>query len=304
MYLGWAGLRQIAITDPPQGDMKNLNRLNKLLLFVITLVGVSFWGAKNSYAAIPFGSGSYVNLCGSGTAANVYSCSANCNVRTGSCAGSNNGVVKYVCNGRWDQCLESESYWSNYSEIGQIACGKTVQISVFDKKCRNEEGGWDASCKLQGYMVWYSGDCQTGVATTPTAVPTLRISPTLTPTPVPTLRVTPTNTPRPTMTPTPIVSMKVSPTLTPSPTNKPNAVCNKSCVLDSECGAGFKCLAGSCRNPSCSTDTTCFCGNVTVATGSGGKKSPETGGEEFLVLGGVLLVLGTGIFLRRAAAKI
>lgn len=261
----------------------------KTLLTLFFLVAVF---APKAQAAIPFGTGTYVNLCGSGTAANVYSCNANCNVRTGSCAGSNNGVVKYTCNGRWDQCLESESYWSNYAEVGSTSCGKTVQVSVFDKKCRLENGGWDPSCKLDGYLVWYSGDCQTGFGSTITPAPTQS--------PMPTSRITP------------VVSPTVAPRSSPTPTVEPTpgvtggaaAICNKSCVLDSECQAGFKCLGGQCRNPACSTDTTCFCGGEKVATGSGGKKSPDTGGEEFILIAGVVVLLGMGIYARRVAGKI
>ncbi len=252
--------------------------MRKIIFGAVFLLFMGIGVARIS-AGIGFGGGTYVNLCGSGTAANLYSCSPKCSLSTGVCSGQNNGVVKYVCNGRWDQCLEAESYWSNYAEIGKNSCGKTVQISVFDKKCRIEDGGWDPTCNLEGYMVWYSGDCQRGVAGTeiPTIKPT-NISVTSTKGVVPTITVT-----------------------------KPG-VCNQSCALDSECQAGFRCSAGSCRNPACTGDVSCFCGGKATPTpmeiSSVITKTPDTGGEELIIGVGVVGLIGIAGFLATAANRI
>ncbi len=115
-------------------------------------------------AGIAYGGGEYTNLCGSGTAADQYACVANCDPGQGSCAGSNNGVVKWTCDGRVDDCtnLGGESTWENTQNFSGAQCGKTYQIDVFDKNCRAAGGGagqWAPDCQLLGYMVWYSGDC-------------------------------------------------------------------------------------------------------------------------------------------------
>lgn len=279
----------------------------KVWFFIIGMFLALGAGAGVVYAALIFGSGAYVNLCGSGTAATSYTCDRGCSPAGGRCEGSNNGVVKWTCSGKWIQCLEAESEWTNSQEIGSVACGRTVQISKFDKKCRLEDGTWDSSCALLGYMVWYSGDCGGGTGATPT--PTRIVTPTVTPrvTAVPTPR--PTSTPRPTPTATPgptAVSKLGSPTptlrgkVTPSPTAA--AVCNKTCSTQEDCGAGFACEAGVCRNPACPSDKSCFCGQVKGATGSG--TTPQTGTEDWLLIGGLVLAAGGGLWMRRAAAKI
>ena len=270
---------------------------------------MAFWaGVGVAKAAMTFGSGVYVNLCGSGTAATVYTCDGGCNPATGKCEGNNKGIVKWTCSGRWNQCLESESEWLNDQEIGGVTCGKTVQISEFDKKCRLDDGTWDTTCQLLGYMVWYSGDCGGSGGVTPT--PTPRTIPTSTPR----AEVTPTNIPRPSVTPRPTPTGSPSPTSvskfgpvspTPqraAPTPTTGAVCNKKCSEGDDCGAGFACEANVCRNPACPADNTCFCGAVKGATGSG--TTPETGAEDWLVVGGIVLAIAGGLTMRKAAARI
>jgi len=110
-------------------------------------------------ANLNYGAGYYTNLCGSGTAANFYSCSANCNPATGECSG--NYVVKWTCDGNVTDCRDNESAWSSYHKVDSPhpGCNKTVQIDVFSKNCR-EGGGWNCGdSDLLGYMVWYSGSC-------------------------------------------------------------------------------------------------------------------------------------------------
>ena len=62
-------------------------------------------------------------------------------------------------------------------------------------------------------------------------------------TPTPTVPVTPTLTPTPT------------PTLTPTPPLE----CNSSCSSNGQCPASMVCSSGKCRNPECTTETSCSC---------------------------------------------
>lgn len=289
------------------GGSSALRVMKRVFLAIVGGVWAFGAGAGVVYAAVSFGTGYYVNLCGSGTQATAYTCDPGCNPAAGRCQGSNNGVVKWTCSGKWIQCLEAEGEWADRQEIGNISCGKTIQISSFDKKCRLEDGTWDSSCNLLGYMAWYSGDCGTGTGATPT--PIRVVTPTVTPrvTAGPTTR--PTSTPKPTATAIPsptAVSKLSSPTPTPrgraTPTPTAVVVCNKKCGTNADCGAGFACEAGACRNPACPADNACFCGQVKGATGSG--LTPQTGAEDWLLVGGLVLAVGGGVLMKRAAAKI
>ncbi len=241
--------------------------------------------ADTAHAALSYGSGTYVNLCGSGTAATRYSCDVGCNPTTGTCQSQSGGVVKYTCSGRWDQCLESEGYWSNSESFGTAACGKTIQLSLYDKTCRRQDGTWNPECKLLGYMVWYSGDCWDGTGTPPiTPLPTrpvLRVTPTVAVIPTTILSQPPTGTPT-------LVTTK-----TPTPTII--RACGQMCTNDSACGAGFGCFQGVCRNPSCPSDKSCFCGKV--------QTTPDTGGEGWILLGAAG-VFGIGFGVKTLAKRI
>lgn len=155
-------------------------------------------GAGSAGAQISYQGGQYTNLCGGGEGGSYYNCDAQCDAMTGECRGTNNGVVKWVCDGKATQCNQQESSWANSQKIdASVGCGKTVQVSSYDRKCRKADGGWDNRCTLKGYMVWYSGDCnasqsQLAVQTVFTASPsgTLRITPTMRPTATPTIHPT------------------------------------------------------------------------------------------------------------------
>ena len=212
-------------------------------------------------AGLKYGAGYYTNLCGTGTLATAYACSNGCNPITGICTSSANGAVRYVCLGNWNQCLENEAGWVNGVSVGDPGCDNTVQLSIYDHKCRREDGSWDGSCRLLGYMVWYSGDCRPAVAGYTTGIPVL---PTTTLTPVPSSKFS---------TPTP--QTKISPTLT-----KTQGVCNKACGVDEDCTSGLFCENKVCRNKDCPVDKTCFCSIVATSTITpvvGGATSPETG---------------------------
>lgn len=288
----WAGFLPSALR------MNKLNNKIKILVLTVVCMATAMAGARLAKANLAFGTGYYTNLCGSGTAADRYACEAACNTATATCGSNSGGVVRYVCSGKWDQCLESEE-WGNSKQVGQAACGKTVQLSVYDKKCRMEDGSWDPTCKLRGYMVWYSGDCWGNNTPAPTLTVNTPIasnaaSPTLTSTP---RAATPTPTIKPTVVP---------PTQTPSPTptTAPKIVCDKVCKSNTDCGAGFTCFNGVCRNPSCTDDKTCFCNIQGAATGSGKSASPETGISAWWGVAGMIMLGGMGWKMRRWAEKI
>lgn len=80
-----------------------------------------------------------------------------------------------------------------------------------------------------------------------------------------TCQITQTPTPTGTVTPTPTLTPTVTTTPTPTPLS-----CNSSCSTSSDCAGitgsnqtPLSCINGFCRNPSCSSDATCFCGSPT-----------------------------------------
>jgi hypothetical protein len=240
-----------------------MDRLRSLLLFGL----VGFLGLF----VVEGVKAEYINLCGSGTAASFYDCPASCNINNRSCSGSGAVVVKYTCSGRNVDCRGNESGWASSQSVGNPGCDKSVQIDVFDKKCRKSDGGWDPNCTLLGYIVWYSGAC---------AYPTATLYPTATPrptaTPTPTLRptITPTASPTPSGTPTPTPTLTPTPTVTPTPApGEPNA-CGGTCGSNANCQGGYFCYfpdpskprEGFCRNPSCPAKTDCLCQVLGVAT--------------------------------------
>lgn len=129
-----------------------MKRFFLLLLF--------FAVASPAFAAATYGSGTYTNICGTGTAATSNECKKGCDIGSGSCTSSGNNVVKFTCDGRLSECKNNESGFASSQSLAGTACGKTVQIDVFTKNCRN--GGWTCGTgDMMDYMVWYSGDCQT-----------------------------------------------------------------------------------------------------------------------------------------------
>jgi hypothetical protein len=258
---------------PSGSSALNMKKFSWIVLAAVIALGA---GYGSVLAAVSFGEGYYTNLCGTGTRATKYTCDLGCEPTDGKCESQNNGAVKYVCSGNWEQCLENESGWGNLETLGDPGCGKTIQLSLFDKKCRREDGSWDGSCRLLGYMVWYSGVCRDLLTPMPTAKSVI----------IPTAVVKPVTSPTQNLTPTPTsVSKFRIPTPTVKPTNQPTItvvptkavmVCNRKCAVDSDCGAGFTCEDRVCRNPSCPTDKSCFCGQV-AGTNSGKLVTPDTG---------------------------
>lgn len=287
-------------------------------IFFVIILGLFtflfFGGVSNVFANLSYGSGYYTNLCDSGTAASYYNCDPGCNPTLGSCQSANSGVVKWTCSGKWDQCLASETGWDGYEDFSGVACGTTVQLSLFDKKCRREDGTFDNSCRLLGYMVWYSGDCTPGFLKTP--IPTQFVTPTqktqgvlvptATVTPLPTLKPSPTvkitSTPVPTPLPTSVSKLGsiIKNTATPTKSVIGN-ICGKTCNNSNLCQAGFVCSSGICRNPACVDDKSCFCGQVQGAVAA---KSPATAESSWW---GALILCGVGFLglkMRKMAKKV
>lgn len=145
--------------------LKHTKRFSLLSL----LIAFFFLLTATAFAAMSYGSGTYTNLCGSDYNATFHSCSGECNPSTGSCASkTGNTVVKYTCDGRRTECRDNESAFSTYHSLSGVACGKTVQIDVFNKNCRDGEGNWTCgNNSLTDYIVWYSGDCSTTTPSNP-----------------------------------------------------------------------------------------------------------------------------------------
>src|SRR5258708_34309911 len=64
-----------------------------------------------------------------------------------------------------------------------------------------------------------------------------------------------------TPTPTPTGTATATPTATPTPT--PVAQCGTTCTTNSDCPTSMVCYVGVCRNPSCTTDSSCLCATAT-----------------------------------------
>lgn len=126
-----------------------------LSLFLI-LIGCFGILTSPAFAGMAYNGGEYINLAGSGTNANSHT-GQYCTPGSGSCQGPS--VVKFTCDGRNPDCRSGESGFSSSQSLGNPGCGKSVQLDVFNKNCRLSNGGWDDSCQLLDYMVWYSGDC-------------------------------------------------------------------------------------------------------------------------------------------------
>ncbi|MBU0978281.1 MAG: hypothetical protein ABIJ03_03845 [Patescibacteria group bacterium] len=106
-------------------------------------------------------------------------------------------------------------------------------------------------------------------------------------------------------TPSPAPSTSPTPTRTPTPTPGSSSFsgqdqdgdleCNQSCTANRDCQADLACLAGQCRSPQCSSDTTCGCQNRNVAGETGETDLPTAGSATLtmVLLGvGLLFILG------------
>ncbi len=128
--------------------------MKKIFVFLICL-GLLGWGAAGVVKALE-----YINVCG-GTGCGY--CIGN------SCTGP--WVVTYKCDGRVPDCRSNESGWSqNGTATANPGCGQSVQVDVFPKKCRLNDGSWDDSCQPLDFVTVYGGACQ-NPGPTPTPAP-------------------------------------------------------------------------------------------------------------------------------------
>ena len=129
----------------------------------------------------------------------------------------------------------------------------------------------------------------TGSSVAPTATPTptrAAASPTATPTPT-------TATAGPTATPTPTTASDSNSTH--------NYSCNHTCTANRDCQSDLACLSGYCRDPRCSSDTSCDCDNLDVASKTNTTSLPKSGGVSYTILlsilGGLLVFSGINFAL-------
>lgn len=70
--------------------------------------------------------------------------------------------------------------------------------------------------------------------------------------------------------------------------------CNGSCTASRDCTSGLSCVSGYCRDSRCSTDSSCGCADVNVASQNGTTQLPQTGFDQTLAMSvlGFLFLLG------------
>lgn len=144
-----------------------------LPLLILTILSSAIFGVSKVEAT----NEGFTNLCGTGTNATSYICPAACDLNSKSCTGA--AVARFECDGRQTDCRSNES-WGISQSVGNPGCGKTVQIDVFSKNCRDGAGNWtcnglpsfDPAADLKGYITYYTGDCVASNPVTPvTSVP-------------------------------------------------------------------------------------------------------------------------------------
>jgi len=84
-------------------------------------------------------------------------------------------------------------------------------------------------------------------------------------------------------------------------------ICGQKCSVAVDCQAGFACVAGTCRNPACTADGSCFCKGVVAAAATASaivKKAPETGVEVWLGMVAMVAMGVAGLKVRRQANKL
>jgi hypothetical protein len=141
-------------------DLLKFDTLMKYLLFIFFFISGFFLFSSPASATLSFNGGDYTNMCGSGLAATNHACSGSCNPTTGVCSNSGNTVVKFVCDGKVNQCNQNESAFASSQSLDYPGTNKSVAIVVFNKTCR-QNGAWICTDNdMKDYMVWYSGSTQ------------------------------------------------------------------------------------------------------------------------------------------------
>ncbi|NCN06780.1 MAG: LPXTG cell wall anchor domain-containing protein [Candidatus Pacebacteria bacterium] len=75
--------------------------------------------------------------------------------------------------------------------------------------------------------------------------------------------------------------------------------CDGTCTTNADCNAGLSCSSGKCRNPSCSTTTSCTCTGEAIAGAQGADTLPNSGSasQTLVLIFFGLLSLSSGVFL-------
>ena len=141
-------------------NMSKISKLSLHLIFISLLVCLALITRLNVGASSTDG---YTNAygCGSGHPfIDDYSCHQGifCNLNHQYCVGHH--VVKFVCEGKYDECQENESSFWYYYTTNDIPCNHTVQISVFSKNCRQNSSWTCEADDLIDYLVYYTGECE------------------------------------------------------------------------------------------------------------------------------------------------
>ncbi len=152
--------------------MEGRRKITVILLLLLTLIlaGVSVYVAirlrqdqapDDGSAAVNEG---YTNCCGYASGqcpqnGSGSTCGRGCVGTT--CSGV--AVFKYVCDGRVGECRSNESGPTSSASVSGTSCGKTVQLDVFNKNCRDGgAGSWSCTnSNLLDFIVYYTGDCDT-----------------------------------------------------------------------------------------------------------------------------------------------
>ena len=111
----------------------------------------------------------------------------------------------------------------------------------------------------------------------------------------------PTSSPAATATPTKTPTITTTPTPTPTSSSSDGYSCNHSCTANRDCQADLACIDSACRNPKCSSDTSCGCENKNVAAETATTALPQSGGPPYIVwlsiLGGLFIFSGLSFAL-------
>ena len=152
-----------------------MNRIFRFFTIAFIFIALAHIFSPPASAVIQYQSGYYTNLCGSGTrdAATADLCNKGCSPGAGQCTADQPYVVKWTCDGNQIECRGNETEFTTSQSVAGTGCGKTVQLDVFKRKCRNFLGWVCDQNDLLDFMVWYSGDCpNTPITPSPTNTPT------------------------------------------------------------------------------------------------------------------------------------
>lgn len=177
-----------------------ISKNTKIILIIATSIAGLLLTTVIVHAAarITFGTGYYTNLYGSGTTADNYTGSADCDPEQGYCEPEGDQYLfAFICDGEVTECtngnteslpLQSKTYVDDgyvpvlsQNTVIKAQCDQTIQVDVFTHNCR-ADGGWSCGADdLKGYMVWYNS-CDEETENTPpqcvlTADPTRGLSP-------------------------------------------------------------------------------------------------------------------------------